>query len=113
MNRQLELLISIQNLELMLRDAEDADNSAEMETMGLKVDTERIKADLEAQIQEIEPRERGYFNRIKSRVDNPVVAVWDGHCTGCFAGVPTSFSSVANVNKVLHCESCGRILFIP
>jgi|APSaa5957512622_1039677.scaffolds.fasta_scaffold290771_2 predicted nucleic acid-binding Zn-ribbon protein len=113
MNRQLELLISIQNLELMLKDAEDADNSAEMDAMGLKVDKDKIKADLESQTSEIEARERGYFNRIKKRFDNPVVAVWDGHCTGCFASVPTSFSSVTNDNKVLHCESCGRILFTP
>lgn len=113
MNRQLELLISIQNLELMLADAADEEKAAELEALGMPVDIDKIKADLEAQLEEVEPRERGYFTRLKNKVDNPVVAVWDGHCTGCFANVPTSFSSVTNENKVLHCESCGRILFTP
>jgi len=113
MNRQLALLVSIQNLELQLRDAEDPEKSKEMESMGFPMDIEKIRTEIGTLLDQVEPRHKGYYTRLKQRYDNPVVPVWDGHCTGCFANVPTSFSSVLHESKVLSCESCGRILFNP
>ena len=113
MNRQLALLVSIQNLELQLRDAEDEEKAKELEAMGFPMDVDKIKQVIEELLAQVEPRHKGYYNRLKQRYDNPVVPVWDGHCTGCFANVPTSFTSVIHENKVLNCESCGRVLFRP
>jgi len=113
MNPQVQLLVSIQNLELMLKDMEDETKAKELADMGLPVDPEKIKQDIEQQLEQVEPRHRRYYMRLKQRFPNPVVSVWDGHCTGCFANVPTSFSSATNLNKVMQCEACGRILFKP
>ncbi len=113
MNRQLVLLVSIQNLELQLRDAQDKDKAKELASMGFPLDEDKIKQDIEGLLAQVEPRHKGYYKRLKAKYDNPVVPVWDGHCTGCFANVPTSFSSVLHENKVMNCESCGRVLFEP
>lgn len=113
MNRQLVLLVSIQNLELQLRDAQDEDKAKELAGLGFPMDPEKIEKDIAELLELVEPRHRSYYLRLKKRFENPVVPVWDGHCTGCFANVPTSFTSVTNVNRVMSCESCGRILFQP
>ncbi len=113
MNRQLVLLVSIQNLELQLRDAQDPEKSKELEDLGFPMDAEKIQGDIEGLLAQVDPRHKGYYSRLKGKYDNPVVPVWDGHCTGCFANVPTSFTSVLHENKVMSCESCGRILFQP
>ncbi len=113
MNRQLALLVSIQNLELQLRDAQDETKAKALEAMGFPMSVEKIQHDIAGLLEQIEPRHRSYYLRLKTRFENPVVPVWDGHCTGCFANVPTAFTSVTNVNRVMSCESCGRILFQP
>jgi predicted nucleic acid-binding Zn-ribbon protein len=113
MNRQIQLLVSIQNLELMLKDVEDEAKAKELAEMGFPMEVDKIKQDLESQLAQIEPKHRNYYLRLKKRFPNPVVSVWEGHCTGCFANVPTSFSSVTNEERVMQCESCGRILFKP
>ncbi len=113
MNRQLVLLVSIQNLELQLRDAQDDEKAKELEALGFPMDADKIKQDIDGLLDQVEPRHKGYYKKLKAKYDNPVVPVWDGHCTGCFANVPTSFTSVVHENKVMNCESCGRILFQP
>jgi len=113
MNRQLTLLISIQNLELQLRDAEDPERSASLEKMGFPLDAERIRETIASLLEQVDPRHRQYYLRLRERYDNPVVMVWEGHCTGCFANVPTGFDSASNEAKVKTCETCGRILFQP
>ena len=113
MNRQLVLLVSIQYLKLQLRDAQDPEKAQELEAMGFPMDEAKIKGDIEGLLAQVEPRHKGYYTRLKQKYDNPVVPVWDGHCTGCYANVPTSFTSVIHENKVMSCESCGRIIFQP
>lgn len=111
MNRQLNILVEIQNKELSLLDAEDPEKLKEFEAMGFPMDPDKIRADIETLIQEVEPRHRQYFLRLKTRYSDPVVPVRDGHCTGCYANVPTSFTSSTNEKKVQTCETCGRIIF--
>jgi predicted nucleic acid-binding Zn-ribbon protein len=113
MNRQLGLLVSIQNLELQLRDAEDEEKSQQLAELGFPMDVDKIRGDIDGLLSQVETRHKGYYLRLKTRFSNPVVPVWDGHCTGCYANVPTSFASVTNENKVQMCETCGRILFTP
>ena len=113
MNHQIQLLVSIQNLELMLTDLEDESKGKELADMGFPVDSDKIRQDIEQQLEQVDPRTRRYYLRLKQRFQNPVVSVWDGHCTGCYANVPTSFSSVKNEERVMQCEGCGRILFKP
>ena len=111
MNRQLNILVDVQNKELTLRDAEDTERAKEFEALGFKIDPEKIRGEIAKLIEEVDPKHRGYYLRLKKKYSDPVVPVRDGHCTGCYANVPTSFTSVMNENKVQNCESCGRIIF--
>lgn len=111
MNRQLNILVDIQNKELSLRDARDPEKAKQFEELGFAMDPEKIQADIERLLEEVDPRHRRYYLRLKQRYSDPVVPVRDGHCTGCYANVPTSFTSVTKENKVQNCESCGRIIF--
>lgn len=113
MNRELALLINIQNLELQLRDAEDPEKAQQLRDMGMPLDPEKIRRTIEELLAQVDERQRRYYLRLRERYDNPVVSVWEGHCTGCFANVPTGFDSASNRDKVKICETCGRILFQP
>jgi len=111
MNRQLNILVDLQNKELSLRDARDPEKAKQFEELGFAMDPDKIQADIDKLLDEVDARHRGYYERLKQRFPDPVVPVRDGHCTGCYANVPTSFTSVTKENKVQSCESCGRIIF--
>jgi predicted nucleic acid-binding Zn-ribbon protein len=61
----------------------------------------------------LEPRHRGHFQRLMKRFGHAVVPVINNSCMGCFANIPSSFTSVTHENKVLQCENCGRVLYWP
>ena len=111
MNRQLNLLVDIQNKELSLRDALDPEKAKQFEDLGFAMDADKIQGEIEKLLGELDTRHRNYYKRLKQNFSDPVVPVRDDHCTGCYANVPTSFTSVTNENKVQNCECCGRIIF--
>jgi predicted nucleic acid-binding Zn-ribbon protein len=114
MNPQLQLLVAIQDLELMIRDAEDSDKAQELEDMGFGMsgldELKKAHEDLQAKL---EPRHRSYYRRLTQRFGHAVVPVIKNLCTGCFANIPASFVSQTHRDKVLTCENCGRILYWP
>jgi predicted nucleic acid-binding Zn-ribbon protein len=109
------VLVALQDLEEMIREAEDPGNRAQLERMGfpvtgldgLKAAQKKLEATVSPQL----------LNRYRRLADRPggraVVPVVDGVCTGCFTNVPSSFTSSVNAGKVMYCETCGRILFWP
>jgi predicted nucleic acid-binding Zn-ribbon protein len=114
MNPQLQLLVALQDLEQMIRDAEDAEKAKELEEMGFHMEgLDNLKKAHEEILGKLEPRQRGYYRRLKQRFGHAVVPVIKNLCTGCFANIPSSFVSVTHENKVLCCENCGRILYWP
>jgi predicted nucleic acid-binding Zn-ribbon protein len=114
MNPQLQLLVAIQDLEQMIADAENQEEAAQMEKMGFNLGgLEGLKKAHEELLAKIEPRQRNYYKRLKGRFGHAVVPVINNLCMGCFANIPSSFTSVTHENKVLHCENCGRILYWP
>jgi len=114
MNKQLELLVAIQDLEQMIRDAEDEAKSRELRDMGFPMDgLERLKENHRRLEEQLEPRHRSYYRKLTQRFGHAVVPVINNLCMGCFANIPSSFVSVTHENRVLHCESCGRILYWP
>lgn len=114
MNPQLQLLVAIQDLELMIRDAEDAKKAQEFEEMGFGMggldELKKAHEDLQAKL---EPRHRNYYRRLTQRFGHAVVPVIKNLCTGCFANIPASFVSQTHRDRVLTCENCGRILYWP
>lgn len=114
MNPQLQVLVALQDLEQMIRDAEDQEKAHELKEMGFDLggleDLKKAQANLEAKL---EPRHRGYYRRLTQRFGHAVVPVIDNLCMGCFASIPSSFTSVTHENQILKCENCGRILYWP
>jgi predicted nucleic acid-binding Zn-ribbon protein len=114
MNPQLQLLVALQDLEQMIREAEDAEAVKKLEKMGFNLDglddLKKARADLEGKL---DPRHRNYYRRLTQRFGHAVVPVIGNLCMGCFANIPASFVSVTHENKILHCENCGRILYWP
>jgi predicted nucleic acid-binding Zn-ribbon protein len=114
MNPQLQMLVALQDLELMIRDTEDAEKAQELEKMGFDMggldDLKKAHEELQAKI---DPRHRGYYRRLTGRFGHAVVPVINNLCTGCFANIPASFVSQTHKDKVLTCENCGRILYWP
>jgi predicted nucleic acid-binding Zn-ribbon protein len=107
------VLVALQDLEQMIREAEDPTSRAEMEKIGFPVTgldgLRKAQAKLE---KEIGRQLLGRYRRLSDRcAGRAVVPVVDGFCTGCFTNVPTSFTSVVYSGKVLTCETCGRMLF--
>jgi predicted nucleic acid-binding Zn-ribbon protein len=114
MNEQLELLVKVQHLELMIRDAEDEAKSREFREMGFPLDgLDKLKENQSKLEEKLEPRHRNYYRKLTQRYGHAVVPVVNNLCMGCFANVPSSFVSVTHENHVLHCEHCGRILYWP
>ena len=53
------------------------------------------------------------YERTAKRLGRAVVPVTGNVCLGCFAVIPTAYTSAENQNRILQCENCGRILYWP
>lgn len=109
---QARLLVALQDLDHMIRDAEDASTASKMQEMGFPLDgIGEIKKARQALTEHIKPQLLNRYQRVSQNYDRIVVPVVNDLCTGCFAKVPTSFRY--EKNAVVACESCGRILYFP
>ncbi len=107
---QARLLVALQDLDHMIRDAEDAKTAAKMQEMGFPMDgIEEIKKARSELTVHIKPQLLTRYQRVSKNYERIVVPVVNELCTGCFAKVPTSFRY--EKNAVVACESCGRILY--
>jgi predicted nucleic acid-binding Zn-ribbon protein len=114
MHPQLQMLVALQDMEQMIREAEDQKKASELEDMGFDLSgLEKVKAAAEELGAKIDQRHMSYYRRLTKRYGHAVVPVVSNLCTGCFAQIPASFVSVTNENKVQKCENCGRILYWP
>lgn len=53
------------------------------------------------------------YNKIRENKGSAVALVEDGTCTGCHIMVPSYQIEDIKRHKIIHCESCNRILYIP
>ena len=112
MDEQMKLLVALQDLDGMIREAEDSDTSTEMKQMGFKL--EGIEALQEARAvlaKRIRPQLLNRYERLSKSYGRAVVPVTSNLCLGCFSTLPTSYPSLKTKNALLTCESCGRILY--
>jgi predicted nucleic acid-binding Zn-ribbon protein len=107
---QVRLLVALQDLDHMIKDAGDSKHSAKLQEMGFTLDglAELQKARSEI-TQHIKPQLLNRYQRVATSYDRTVVPVVGELCTGCFAKVPTSFRY--EKTTVMTCENCGRILY--
>jgi len=112
MEDQVKLLVALQDLDLMLREAEDADTSSEMKQMGFKLDgLTELRQARENLAKRIKPQLLNRYERVSKSYGRAVVPVTSNLCLGCFVTLPTSYPSLKTKDSFLTCESCGRILY--
>lgn len=107
---QAKLLVALQDLDQMIKEAEDADMSAELKDMGFKLDgLAELRKAREELAKRIRPQLLNRYERVSRTLGRVVVPVIGELCLGCFAKVPTSFRY--EKTAILTCENCGRILY--
>ena len=107
---QVRLLVALQDLDQMIKEVEDKDTSAELESMGFSLDgLEEIKGARDRLAERVKPQLLNRYQRVSKSYGRTVVPVVNELCTGCFAKVPTSFRY--EKNAVMTCENCARILY--
>ncbi len=111
---QAQLLVALQDLEEMIREAEDPGQRARLESLGFPVTgIEELHKALEALQSKISPAMVTRYQRLRARTGRAIVPVVNGACTGCFNNTPSVFTSSVNRGKVINCENCGRMLYWP
>jgi predicted nucleic acid-binding Zn-ribbon protein len=111
---QAQLLVALQDLQEMILEAEDPGQRQQLESMGFPVTgLDELHTAQEKLESLIKPGMLGKYRRLYRRSGRAIVPVVDATCTGCFTGIPTSFTSSVNQDKVMTCENCGRMLYWP
>ena len=106
-NKQLELLVSLQDLDIMISEA-DEDEALGFGTPG-RDKLQKVRAEL---VLHIGKPLMSAFERLRSRYKWAIVPVKDDTCLGCFRKVPTSLSAKGRENSsIITCEGCGRVLY--
>jgi predicted nucleic acid-binding Zn-ribbon protein len=109
---QVKLLVALQDLDLMIKEAEDSDTSSEMKQMGFKLEGIGALQDArQALAGRIRPQLLNRYERLSKSYGRAVVPVTGNLCLGCFVKLPTSYPSLKTKNTLLTCENCGRILY--
>lgn len=107
---QAKLLVALQDLDEMIREAEDADTSAELKDMGFKLDgLAELREARQKLAKKVRPQLLNRYERVSKSLGRVIVPVTGELCLGCFAKIPTSFRY--EKNAIITCENCGRILY--
>jgi predicted nucleic acid-binding Zn-ribbon protein len=112
-NPQLRVLIALQDIILLLRDAQDPGQKRVLGKMGLKIDKmetlESTKEELENQLS---PALLGEYRRATQRHGRIVAPVIGSVCYQCFVRIPSAIDSADDRNTSLYrCENCGMFLY--
>lgn len=113
MNAQLQVLIALQDILILIRDAKDPSRKKEYGRIGFKISNlpalEQTQAELEEQL---DPAVLRQYSRMKQRYGRVVAPVINSTCHGCFVKIPSAIRGADNRNKKLHrCENCGMFLY--
>jgi len=114
MHQDLERLISLHDLDVMIKDLGRADLLQQEVQMGLTPDSalaelENMREQLASSISK---RLNALYNQICARYDNAVVPVVMHRCSGCLTRLPTAVYSADDRNEqVRTCSTCGRIIY--
>lgn len=85
--------------------------AAEIETIKVKLADLRQKR--QALAGEIDAKSLELYRHLKKARGQAVVRVEQGICRGCRISLPSSDLQQARSSNLVHCSSCGRILFLP
>jgi predicted nucleic acid-binding Zn-ribbon protein len=113
MNPQLQVLIALQDILLLIREAKDPSRQRALGKMGFKITNltalEETRQDLEDQLS---PPILSEYGRARQRYGRIVAPVIGGICYGCFVKIPSAIESADDRNRTLYrCENCGMYLY--
>jgi predicted nucleic acid-binding Zn-ribbon protein len=107
---QVRLLVALQDLDHMIKEAGDAKHSARMQEMGFPQEgMEELRKARNEITEHIKPQLLTRYQKVSTSYERVVVPVVHELCTGCLTKVPTSFRY--EKSAVMACENCGRILY--
>ena len=111
-DEQMKLLVALQDLDLMIREAKDSNTSSEMKQMGFKLEgIDELQEARDNLAKRIRPQLLNRYERLSKSHGRAVVPVTGNLCLGCFVTLPTSYPSLRTKTALLSCENCGRILY--
>jgi predicted nucleic acid-binding Zn-ribbon protein len=113
MNPQLQLLIALQDILVMIKEAGEPSSKKALGKMGFKLDNldslEKTKTELEDQLS---PTIRSQYSRVSQRHGRVVAPVIRGTCYHCFVKIPSAIDTAEDRNTSLYrCENCGLYLY--
>ena len=111
LNEQLDALVTLQDIDLMLRDSRDPEMGEHEDRLGFSRDNvkglERARERLASRIDEGLLRT---YERMSRKIPRLVVPVEGRVCQGCRMSLPTSAKNTPGTT-IENCENCGRILY--
>ena len=114
MTENSRLLIALQDLDILIKEMKNKSTTKELEGMGFKLsgikELEKARSNL---AKRIPPNLINRYEKLAERYKVAILPIAGGKCLGCFVKLPTSFFSSITTNKLLTCENCGRLLYIP
>lgn len=107
LNKQLELLVALQDLDIMIKDIDD------VKSLGFEVaGKEKLQEARDEIVKKISKPLLSNYEKLKTRYKRSIVPVKDDVCLGCFMRIPTSlFTRGRSDQEVILCEGCGRVLY--
>ncbi|MBN2000734.1 hypothetical protein JW935_24505 [candidate division KSB1 bacterium] len=104
---QMELLVSLQDLDLMIEEA------YEVEKFGFPTTgCDELKKAREELASRISKPFLFRYKRLREKLKRAIVPVKNDICLGCFLKQPTSVGTRAREDdQIFTCENCGRILY--
>jgi predicted nucleic acid-binding Zn-ribbon protein len=114
MHRQLELLIMLHDVDLLLKESQDANTSKKLRKIGFKTAkaAEKIALARQKLLDELDKEYVDRYERLMTRYDRALAPVLDGICYGCYQVMPTAVATDKDRNREIRlCPNCGRFLY--
>ena len=123
-NKTLEIMDQVESTEASVAAKSGELNKLETEwhrqQQQLSVEIEALKSklsDLKQKRQlmsaEIDPQSVAVYDKLRKQKGQAVAKVEQGICRGCRISLPFSELQQTRSGSLVHCGSCGRILFLP
>lgn len=107
MDKEIELIVSLQDIDLMIEEA------SEVEKLGFNITgCSELKIARDDLASRISKPLLFRYERLRGKLKRAIVPVKSDICLGCFLRQPTSIGAKGRDDEELFtCENCGRMLY--
>jgi predicted nucleic acid-binding Zn-ribbon protein len=108
MHKQLEFLITLHDLDLLLKGVNDEKEAG----FEVKKHKEELLQAREKVMKELKPIFLSRYEKLADRYATAITPVIEGICYGCFVTLPSAFVVRKSKNEeVSTCPNCGRFIY--